>query len=128
MKIPLHKNCTKGPSINDVRSGVGKSLYECLVYVNIHKGKNLTSFMDAPYTKVSRSFLKKGRKATVLGLVFWLLPEAAQPISTFCNFWQHVIFIKSSKISPPNFLENNHSSILLLYAKIVFHFLAFSNF
>ena len=60
MKIPLHKNCTKGPSINDVRSGVGKSLYECLVYVNIdqgiHKGKHLTSFMDAPLGSIFHFF------------------------------------------------------------------------
>ena len=88
-------------------------------------------YTEIPTCKAQRSarqFSKRGERGQ-----YWAWSVASPclftlPKSTFYNFWQHNIFIKSSEISPVNFCLNNQTSIIVLLPKIVLHFHAFSNF
>ena len=70
-------------------------------------------------TQIRTSFYKKGRKVALLGLKLCRLLAPSQPKPSFCNFWQHVIFIKSYAIIPSKISVKLHNSICVLLAKII---------
>ena len=71
-------------------------------------------YTEIPTCKAQRSarqFSKRGERGQ-----YWAWSVASPclftlPKSTFCNFWQHVIFIKSYAIIPSKIYVKVHNSI-----------------
>ena len=59
----------------------------------------------------ARHFQKREGKQQYWASFHFVTALAGQPKPTFCDFWQHIIFIKSSEISSPNSFEKNQDSI-----------------
>ena len=98
------EDCVHGNDASWCNGDCKWSNNQCVASEGNHIGLNVNS--------------QKGRKVLVLGLLhlaaLLLLYCRFSRLYTFCDLWQHVIFIKSSEISPSNFSMKYHNSIWVL--------------